>query len=397
MASTKGKKVVDISELLGVFEAQEGEVQQIIGKTGNGKTYEGTRRALEYLQRGFVVYTTWHLILPEVYDQREDKEHVFFNTLAMRKRFYSFPLKENWHYLDIDRPDLIEFVASLTDCIVFMDEGQDVFDARGGMDRPARKAITRTRHMRKTLIIISQRAQAVDVTARANVTYFYKCVKTFAWFWPFATYFKVYRTEEMDDQNYPVWEERLPNGEMWNAPVWQSHFASQKVYDAYNSWYLRDGIAKSQEVYFEAYDLTLGEKLSILFAKKQKKPIDTPYKDISPHLKELSTAIKNTRKTNEKVVELTHVQEPTARRESQERRKRSSKNRKAVGYSSQEGKAKEEIAYVSRTENERAGAERLQPQAKEARPEAPYKTIRVKEESAGRITAKSRILTGPRV
>ncbi len=224
----------------------------------------------------------------------------------MRNRFYSFPLKENWHYLDIDRPDLIEFVASLTDCIVFMDEGQDVFDARGGMDRPARKAITRTRHMRKTLIIISQRAQAVDVTARANVTYFYKCVKTYAWFWPFATYFKVYRTEEMDDQNYPVWEERLPNGEMWTAPVWQSHFAKQKVYDAYNSWYLRDGIAKSQEVYFEAYDLTLGEKLSILFAKKQKKPIDTPFKEVSPHLQELSTAIKKTRKKKQVVVKLEH-------------------------------------------------------------------------------------------
>lgn len=309
MSVSRGKKVVDISELLDVFEAQEGEVQQIIGKTGNGKTYEGTRRALDYLRRGFVVYTTWHLILPDVYDQRENKEHVFFNTILGRKRFYSFPLKENWHYLDIDRPDLIEHVSSLTDCIVFMDEGQDVFDARGGMDRPARKAITRTRHMRKTLIIISQRAQAVDVTARANVTYFYKCVKTWAWFWPFKTYFKVYRTEEMDDQNYPVWEERLPDGEMWKAPVWHSHFAKNEVYDAYNSWYLRDGIARSQEVYFEAYDLTFGEKIAALFAKKPKKPLDTPPKEVSEHLRKLSTAVDKPKRMRKIKVQYEHEEE----------------------------------------------------------------------------------------
>jgi hypothetical protein len=260
-----GKKVRDLTELVDTFQAQEGEVQQIIGKTGNGKTYEGTRRALDYLRQGFVVYTTWQLILPEVFDERESIEHLIFKTAFFKKRFYRFDFRKNWHYLDIDRPDLIEYVANITDAIVFMDEGQDVFDARGGMDRPARKTITRTRHMRKTLIIISQRAQAVDVTARANVTYFYKCVKTWAWFWPFRTYFKVYRTEEMDDQNYPIWEERMPNGDMWSAPVWHSHFADQKVYDAYNSWYLRAGKEKSQEVHFDAFDLTLNDKIRGIF------------------------------------------------------------------------------------------------------------------------------------
>ncbi len=271
-----GQKVRDVSQLVDVFEAQEGEVEQIIGKTGNGKTYEATRRALEYLHKGMVVYTTWHLILPDEFDERKSVGHLFFRTMFFKKRFYRFDFKKNWHFLDIDRDDLIEHLASLTDCVVFMDEGQDVFDARGGMDRPARKTITRTRHMRKTLIIISQRAQAVDVTARANVSYFYKCVKTWAWFWPFRTYFKVYRTEEMDDQNYPIWEERMPGGEMWKAPVWHAHFASQKVYDAYNSWYLRAGKEKSQEVYFEAYDLSLGQRIKglflAMFPRKPRKP-----------------------------------------------------------------------------------------------------------------------------
>ena len=257
-----GKKVIDISELVGIFEAQEGEIQHIIGKTGNGKTYEGTRRGLEFLKQGYTVYTTWQLILPDYYDERENKFIVFIKFLFFKKRFYKFNYKENWKFLDIDRPDLIQFVAGLTDCIVLLDEGKDIFDSRERIDKSSRKVLTRTRHMRKTLIIISQRAQAVDVTARANVTFYYKCVKTRAWFWPFRVYFKVYRTEEMDQTNFPIWDDPMND---WEAEVWQSHFASDEVYNAYNSLYLRAGIPNSQEVSFEAFDLNPWEKIKALF------------------------------------------------------------------------------------------------------------------------------------
>lgn len=269
-----GKKVVDIGKLVDVFEAQEGEIQHIIGKTGNGKTYEGTRRALDFLKKGVSVYTTWQLILPESYDERLDRKALFWRLIFFRKRFYKFDYKKNWHFLDIDRPDLIQHVAGLTDCVVLLDEGQDIFDSRERIEKSARKVLTRTRHMRKTLIIISQRAQAVDVTARANVTYYYKCVKTLAWFWPFKTYFKVYRTEEMDQQNFPIWEDLMTG---WQAEVWQSHFASSEVYNAYNSWYLRAGVPKSQEISFEAYDLTTFEKIKAFFIKKPKE--NEPDKD----------------------------------------------------------------------------------------------------------------------
>lgn len=262
-----GKKIFDITDLVDVFEAQEGEVQQIIGKTGNGKTYEATRRALNYLKQGYTVYTTWQLILPDYYDERQNKEMVLWRLLGFKKTFYKFNLRKNWKFLDIDRPDLIQFVASLTDCIVMLDEGQDIFDSRERMQKSSRKTITRTRHMHKTLIIISQRAQAVDVTARANVTFFYKCVKGYAWFWPFKPYFKVYRTEEMDQQNFPIWEE-LSTG--WQAPIWHSGFANQEVYDSYNSWYLRAGIPRSQELDFEAYNLSTWDKIKILFSSLPK-------------------------------------------------------------------------------------------------------------------------------
>lgn len=262
-----GKRIIDIAGLVDAFQAEEGEIQQIIGKTGNGKTYEGTRRAIWYLERGYTVYTTWQLILPDFYDERQDKLKLFWRTITFRKRFYKFTLKDNWHFLDIDRKDLIEFVASLTDCIVLMDEGQDIFDSRGGSDRPARKALTRTRHMRKTLIIISQRAQAVEVTARANVTFFFKCVKRKAFYWPFKPYFIIYRTEEMDQNNYPIWEDLMTG---WKAEVWSRHFASKRIYNSYNSWYLRAGIPNSQELAFEAYNLTIIEKIILLILPRKK-------------------------------------------------------------------------------------------------------------------------------
>lgn len=268
-----GKKR-DISQLVNVFEHEEGVIEQIIGKTGNGKTYEGTRRALADLHKGRVVYTTWQLILPEYYDERENKLTVLKNILLGRKTFYKFDYKKNWHYLDIDRPDLVEYVANLTDCIVYLDEGQDVFDSYEGraMSAVKRKSLTRTRHLRKTLVIISQRAQAVAVTARANVTFFYKCVKTRAWFWPFVPYFKVYRTEDMDENNFPIWESGAGERK-WKASVWYSGFPDKRVYNAYNSWYLREGIKKSQEVNFEAYDVNWLGKLYLLFRKHEEAPM----------------------------------------------------------------------------------------------------------------------------
>ena len=203
----------------------------------------------------------------EFYDQRESLAWLLGNFFFFRKTFFRIDLKENWHKLDIDRPDLVDFVAGLTDCIVMLDEGQDIFDSYEGrgMSKNKRKTLTRTRHLHKTLIIISQRAQAVAITARANVSYFYRCVKTVAWFFPFKPYFKVYRTEEMDDQNFPIWEARDPKGGIWYAPLWHRHFANKKIYDLYNSWYLRAGIPRSQVVAFEAFQLSSWDKVVAVF------------------------------------------------------------------------------------------------------------------------------------
>jgi hypothetical protein len=233
-----------------------------------------------------VVYTTWHLIIPEYYDERQNKWKLFWSIVSFNKNFYKFDLKKNWTHLDIDRPDLVEYVANLTDCYVFLDEGQDIFDSYEGrgMSQVKRKSLTRTRHLRKTLVIISQRAQAVSVTARANVTWFYRCVKTWVWYAPWWNYFKVYMTEEMDEQNNPIWEKVQ---EDWRAPIFYSGFEDKKIYSLYNSWYLREGIVSSQEVKFDAYILSFIDKWKALFSKKVDVPLAYSYDEMVKKSREM--------------------------------------------------------------------------------------------------------------
>lgn len=275
-----GKRVIDINPLLSAFEAQEGEVQQIIGQTGMGKTYEATRRALNYLYSGYTVYTTWRLNLPEYYDERESFFKVLRNIFLFRKEFFKIKIRENWHYVNlrdyedeggvIDTEKLARFLASRTDCIFMLDEGQDVFDSSKRAGQIARQSITRTRHMHKTLIIISQRAAAVDVNARANVTYFYKCQKLKIPFLP--PRFRVYRTDEIDEgNNYPLWVRHDSQGKVtWRAPLYYSSFGKKRIYNAYDSWYMRQEQVRSQDIKVDAYRLNFFQRFLALFLSLKK-------------------------------------------------------------------------------------------------------------------------------
>src|SRR5690606_25190419 len=95
--------------------------------------------------------------------------------------------------------------------------------------------------------------------------------------WPFKPYFVVYRTEDMDQNNFPIWEEPLSG---WRAPVYRRGFAKQEVFDSYNSWYLKAGIPRYQEVNFEAYELTVWEKIKLLFAKQEQDSRDISDKEL---------------------------------------------------------------------------------------------------------------------
>lgn len=177
-----------------------------------------------------------------------------------------------------------------------LDEGQDTFDSHQRAGKIARQSITRTRHMHKKLIIISQRAQAVDVTARGNVSWFYKCEQRKFPFLP--PYLKVYATDEIDEgNNYPIWVRHNSQGEVtWKAPVYHSGFARKKIYEAYDSWYMRKNMVRSQDIHVQAYELSLFHKLGLLFrmmfAVKPRKPkvihsLSTPTQEKAPLMVEL--------------------------------------------------------------------------------------------------------------
>jgi len=239
--------------LLDLFEPDEGSVNFYYGRIGNGKTYSATADILDYLRQGRVVYANWHIDF-QGFDERKSFWYAFFNFIFFRKRFFKFP-PENLRYFSPDDVD-IKFLGSLTDCEVFVDEGQWIFDSYKGTDFSVekRKLILHTRHFNRSLNIISQRTQALHVTARGQVNRFFKCEKKLTW--PFLVF---RRTEYQDMKENDVDEEAEPISK-------KVYIASKQVLNAYNSKYMRAGVPKSQEVQFEAFDYSFIGRLKLLLS-----------------------------------------------------------------------------------------------------------------------------------
>jgi len=245
---------VDERELLDLFEPDEGSINFYYGRIGHGKTYAATADILDLLGRGEVVYCNWHIDY-DGFDQRESRQHAFWHFIFGRKRFFKFR-KENLRYFSPDDVD-IAFLASLTDCHVFIDEGQWIFDSYEGrtFSQEKRRLILHTRHLNRSLSIVSQRTQAVQVSARGQVNRFFKCEKKMEWPW------LVFRRTEFQDMAGDDVDE---NSEPISVKV---YFAKREVLNAYDTHYLRAGVPKSQKVEFEAYDLTFRERFLLLLGR----------------------------------------------------------------------------------------------------------------------------------
>jgi len=251
-----GKKIL-VNDLLTLFSAIEGSINMYYGKIGQGKTYSATSDILDLLIQGKVVYANWH-ILVEDFDDRKSFIVLLRNILLFKDTFLKIPCSQNLHFFDPEQfnstQELIEWLSSLNDCYVFFDEGQDMFDSYEGtkFSKSKRRLILHTRHYHRVLNIISQRPTAIQVSARGNVNRFYKCVKVASWPWNrFVRYeFQDMKGETVDEEAKPVTTKRY-----WGNPG---------VYKAYNTDYLSEGIPKSQNVFFEAYQLTFKEKLLAL-------------------------------------------------------------------------------------------------------------------------------------
>lgn len=253
-----GKKVL-VEDLVDVFSASEGSINMYYGLIGNGKTYAATSDILDLLKQGKVVYCNWKIIVPD-FDDRDSFIMSFMNFLLFRKRFYLIPCSKNLHYFDPETFDstgeLTEWLSSLNDCHVFFDEGQDMFDSYEGtrFSKAKRRLILHTRHYHRTLNIISQRPTAIQVSARGNVNRFYKCVKIASWPWPrFARFeFQEMSGETVDEMQPPISR--------------KTYWGSSRVFSAYNTDYLAEGISKSQAVFFEAFDLGFKERAWLLYS-----------------------------------------------------------------------------------------------------------------------------------
>jgi len=262
-----GKSVVG-DDLLNIFEASEGSINMYYGLIGNGKTYAATSDILDLLNQGKVVYANWRIIT-EDFDDRDNFWMIIKNILFFRKRFYKIPCSKNLHFFDPEQfnstGELVEWLSGLNDCHIFFDEGQDMFDSYEGtkFSKAKRRLILHTRHYHRTLNIISQRPTAIQVSARGNVNRFYKCVKISSGFLFFPPRFARYEFQEMTGETVDENAEPISVKKYWG---------SNRVFKAYNTDYLAEGIPKSQSVFFEAYDLTLKEKLlciAKLFYKKK--------------------------------------------------------------------------------------------------------------------------------
>lgn len=250
---TDGKRVEEI-ELLDLFPANEGSINQYYGRIGSGKTYAATADVLDLLKRGRVVYANWKIH----YEGTDERKSLAWSLLGIlvpwHRRFYVFP-KENLRYFEFSDKwaasegfkDFTHWLSTRTDCEIFGDEGHVMFDSYQGtrLNIDKRTAILHTRHFNRSINIISQRPTAIHVAMRANVNVFYKCECIFKW----GPIIRFKRTEYQDMQNESVDEDEekiIDIRYYWGRPY---------VFNAYDTKYLRGDVGPSQRVLFEAYDV----------------------------------------------------------------------------------------------------------------------------------------------
>jgi len=241
-----GKPYVD-EKLRRKFQPRDGSINLYYGRIGGGKTYAATADILSALQAGQVVYANWHINFDE-YDQRRTFFFPFVGLFGLKKVYMRFP-KENLHYFHPDDVS-VDFLSRLSDCTIYLDEGQWIFDSYEGtkFSKEKRKLILHTRHHFRNLNIITQRPTAIQVSARGNVNRFYKC----ECLWKIG--FKLFRRTEFQDMLDETVDETQPIST-------QYYIGSRRVFNAYNSYYMREGMLSSQKLYVGAWILNYSERL----------------------------------------------------------------------------------------------------------------------------------------
>lgn len=237
----------------------EGSMNFYYGKIRNGKSYAATVDLLDDLNHGQVIYADWIVKWDGV-----DERHRFwprFNYWIKRyRRLWVIP-KENFNFIHILRKDdngichndfcadkkknhfqtkaeFLNFLSGLTDCKIYLDEAYKYISSYTGtrIDEQLQSDILATGHMDRTLNVIAQRPTSVHVTLRGNVNRFYKCTKLFGMFG-----INLFLREEYQDMAEETVKDDVP------SDSWKIYFGSKRIYRAYNTKWMRQGIPDSQE------------------------------------------------------------------------------------------------------------------------------------------------------
>lgn len=274
-----GTEIKEI-DVLDMLPPDEGEINITYGRIGTGKTTIGTKRIIEQLNRGVVVYANWK-IKWDGYDERKNKGLLFLGLIGMKKFYFNFP-KENFHYFPI-KTDFIEKLAVLTSCSVHLDEGHIPFDSYEAtrMDVEKRSAVFSTRHYDRSMYIYTQRANSVHVNLRGNSNRFYKCEKIIDWKIFGHRFIRFLVTEFQDltvnggiDETKITDEEGKETNEYKFAVSEQTYWGRKKIFEKFDSKYLRGDTPESQKNNAQIYKLKINEKIKNIF-KKQKNEINT--------------------------------------------------------------------------------------------------------------------------
>lgn len=220
--------------ILDYLPMNEADIVQYFGKIRNGKTYIATSDIIELLNSGQVVYANWRINW-QGRDQREEWFMRLLGKLGLKKHFYVYP-KENLKYLPVDE-NFFETFSKLTDCYVFLDEGHIAFNSyeMTRMQLGKQASILHTGHFDRAIRIISQRPTAIHVVMRANVNVFVECEKIFS-----TLGINIFRKTEYEEMTGDESVDRERPGRS------KLYLGSRKIYEAYDTKYLRGNMPASQ-------------------------------------------------------------------------------------------------------------------------------------------------------
>jgi len=240
-------KVTSGLDVLEFFPINEGSIDFIYGRIGNGKTLLATIDIKRRLARGEVVYCNWKIDVDNV-DQTRNRFYVLLHALGLKRNLVRIDCKKNLHYLPVDDEyaqkqgyeDFTDWLSRLTDCAVYLDEGHIIFDSYQHAKFSLRKrtAVLHTRHFNRSIVVVSQRPTAIHVSARANVNRFFKCERPLAGLQKRLGLLFFVKTEYQDMLNETVDEEK-PLASTW-------YFPSRKLLKSYDTKYMRGGLESSQ-------------------------------------------------------------------------------------------------------------------------------------------------------